>query len=218
MGIVAGGLLTLVAGLLLCFGGYIAMRLMLALWGGYVGLVAGGIGYALVTGGQPFTDGWSWLAPLITAVLFALLAYAFYAAAVIISVGGLGYALGLGIAAAMGLGGGATVVVGIVAAVLLAWLAMAARLPHLILAVLSAIAGAGIAVSGLMLLTGAVDAGAAGPAFIEELMFDQWWWGVGYVALAIAGIVSQLRSGRRRDIRSAYPAQANRAEPQRSEP
>ncbi len=199
------GLLTLVAGLLLCFGGYLAMRLLLALWGAYVGFVAGAVGYALVVGQPLLADGWAWLASGIVALVFALLSYAFYAAAVVIAVGGLGYALGAGVAALVGLEGWAAVFLGVVAAALLVWLSLAARLPHVLLAVLSAVAGAGIALDGVLLL-----AGAGGLLEDPGVLLDQWWWGVAYLALAIAGIVVQVRSSTRRDLRTAYqgaPAQ-----------
>lgn len=206
MGTLVAGLLTLIAGLLLCFGGYLAMRLLLALWGGYVGFVAGAVGFSMVSGEPLLAGSWSWLVAIAVAVTFALLSYAFYAAAVIIAVGGVGYALGAGVASAAGLGSGAAIFLGLAAAALLVWLSLAARLPHLILAVVSALAGAGIALDGLMLLVGVLDPWRTGTASLQTLLVDQWWWTAGYLVLAIAGIVVQLRSTSRRDLRSQYPA------------
>ena len=78
------GVLALLIGLLLCFRGRGAMRVLLALWGAFVGF---GLGASLVAGltehGYLATAA-GWLAAIVLAIVFAVLAYLFFAVAVVL--------------------------------------------------------------------------------------------------------------------------------------
>jgi len=85
------------------------------------------------------------------------------------------------------------VVVGVVVGGALAVVAVVADLPMFLLTLLTALAGASTAVFGLMLLFGAVDTTGFDSALTTETLDDDWWWYAIYVAVAIAGIVVQIR-------------------------
>src|SRR5699024_2133789 len=106
------------------------------------------------------------------AVLFALLAYWFYVLAVIIWLGSLGFALAVALANSLGASETVALVVGLVAAVGLAVLGLVLRLPAMLLAALTALAGAWLTLSGVLMLIGQAP---AGPALEQITWPDQWW-------------------------------------------
>lgn len=73
------GLLAIVVGLILCLRGQWALRILIAIWGAFVGFT---VGASLVSGitGQGFLDTvWGWIAGVVVGLIFAALAYLYYA-------------------------------------------------------------------------------------------------------------------------------------------
>lgn len=187
------GVLALVAGLFFCFRGYVALRLVIPVWGAFAGFAAGTGLVAAVTGDGFLATTLAWIVGIGVALLFAVLAYAYYALAVIITMGAVGFSLGTALMVALGARWTWLIVlVGVVAGVLLAVVAIVADLPLLVLVLLSALAGASAAISGLMLLTGAVETADFTSRAVTETVEDGWGWYVAYVVLAVVGIGSQL--------------------------
>lgn len=195
------GVLALLIGLLLCFRGRGAMRVLLALWGAFVGF---GLGASLVAGltehGYLATAA-GWLAAIVLALVFAVLAYLFFAVAVVLAFASMGFVLGQTLAIALGAGQGWLITsVGVAVGVLLAVLAVVTNLPELVLIVISAFAGASVAVAGLMLLLDVFS--LDNPATAQIPIVEQPAWYVGQLVLAVFGIIVQLRSARRRELGS----------------
>lgn len=195
------GVLALLIGLLLCFRGRGAMRVLLALWGAFVGF---GLGASLVAGLTEhgyLASTAGWLAAIVLAIVFAALAYLFFAVAVVLAFASMGYVLGQTVATALGAGEAWLITgVGVVGGVLLALLAVVTNLPELVLIVVSAFAGAAVAVAGLMLLLDVFSLDE--PATAQVPIADQPAWYVGQLVLAVVGIIVQLRSARRRELGS----------------
>lgn len=189
------GILALFAGLLFCFRGRIALRVVISVWGGFVGFQLGAVLVSAATGQPPFGEWAGWVAAIVGALLFAALAYTFYSIAVIIGAGSVG--LGLGSAAATGLGAseGLALVVGLVVGIGLAILALMTGLPDLLLILISALGGAAAIISGAVLL-----ASAAG--FRPE--FDPWLVNVVWFVIAGAGIIVQSRLERTQNFRGQW--------------
>lgn len=98
------------------------------------------------------------------------------------------------------------VLVGVVVGALLAMVAIARDLPKLILALLGALAGSSLAITGILLLTGTLDRGDLASTETTTGL-DLWWgWTVAYVVLAAAGLASQLRdvAARRGTLRDGW--------------
>src|SRR5690625_726029 len=195
------GVLALLIGLLLCFRGRGAMRVLLALWGAFVGF---GLGASLVAGltGHGYLDSAAgWLAAIVLALVFAVLAYLFFAVAVVLAFASMGFVLGQTLAIALGAGQGWLITgVGVAVGVLLAVLAVVTNLPELVLIVISAFAGASVAVAGLMLLLDVFS--LTDPVTAQIPIVEQPAWYVGLLVLAVFGIIVQLRSARRRELGS----------------
>jgi hypothetical protein len=189
------GLLAIVVGLALCFYGYAALRLVIAIWGAFAGFLLGAGIVASVTGEGFLATGLAWLVGLGVAIVFGLIAYLYYAVSVILGMGAIGFALGTTLMAALGVSWSWLVIlVGVAVGVLLAFLAIAGDLPMLILAVLGAFAGASVTISGALLVVGVLDReDLASPETTQSVELG-WWWTAAYLVLAVVGLVVQLRS------------------------
>jgi hypothetical protein len=207
------GILAVLIGLLLTFRGYAALRLVIAAWGGFAGFVLGGTAVASFTGQEYLGTPLGWIVALVTAVVFALVAYLYYAVSVIIGMGAIGFALGTTLMVALGVEWSWLVVlVGLALGVGLALIAVIGDLPLLILAVLSAFAGASTLLGGLLLLFGILDTGDIATDAAAQPLELGWWWTVAYVVLGVVGVVAQLRDveARRGTLRAAWRGDAAR--------
>lgn len=193
------GVLALVIGLLLCFRGHGAMRVLLALWGGFMGFGLGAVLVAAISEQSYLASAMAWFAAIVLALVFAGLAYVFFAVAVVLAFASMGFVLGQTIAAALGVSEPWLLTgVGVAGGIALGLLAVATNLPDLVLIVVSALAGAAVAVGGLMLLVDALDLDAL--AETQLRIGDQPGWYVGQLVLAVVGVVVQLRATRRRRL------------------
>ncbi len=201
-------LLAIAAGGLFCFAGFAAFRLVIPLWGAFVGFALGAGIVAAAEGGFLRT-GLAWLVGLAVALVFALLAYLFYEVAVVLATASIGIALGTTLMAALGVDWTWAIAIAAVAGgILLAVLAIAVNLPLVLLIVLSAFGGASAITTGLMLLFGTIDTADFDHDRVTAEAGDHWWWYVVYLALAVAGLVVQVRaaSGLTRSMREAWDA------------
>lgn len=210
------GILALGAGLLLCLSGYWTLRLLLSIWGGVIGF---GLGSGLATwinDDSYLATALGWIVGLVLALIFAALAYLYYVVAVVLSFASIGFTLGATVLAAIGVSWNwVLVTVGVVCGLLLALLAIATDLPLVILVVLSSIAGAGVVVTGLMLLTNVIDTADFDEAALTDHIDGRWWWSVAFVVVAAVGMFTQLRRAREfAGIRQAWiQASAGRPNP-----
>jgi hypothetical protein len=193
------GLLAIAVGALFCFRGYLALRVIIPIWGAFAGFV---LGAGLVSAGSD--DGFlrsvlGWVVGFALALLFGLIAYLYYEVSVVIAMMAIGFALGTSLMVAIGIDWAWIVaIVGIAAGLLLGIAAIAADLPMVLLTVLSALAGASTIVGGVMLLTGALGTDEiTESASITDQLHDEWWWYVMYVVIALVGIVAQVRAAER---------------------
>ncbi len=201
------GVLLVLAGAMLCFRGYATLRLLISLWGALVGFSLGAGLVAGFTGEAFLGTAQGWLGAAIGALVFGLLAFFFYAVSVVLGMGAMGFALGTTGAAAVGITWSwAVALAGVAVGVLLAVLAIASDLPLVILAVLGALAGASILLSGILLLVGELTPSDLARPETTRAVELGGWWGIAYLGLALAGLVVQLRrpAARRGTLRRAW--------------
>ena len=205
------GLLAVVVGLLLCFAGYAALRLVIAAWGAFAGFLLGA-GLVATFTGEGFLGtllGWGVGAAL--ALVFGVIAYLYYAVSVVIGMAAIGFSLGSTLMVALGVSWTWLIVLaGVAAGVLLAFLAIVGDLPMLLLAILGAFAGSSVTIAGMLLLLGIIDSGDLATPETSATLELGWWWSAAYLALAIAGLVVQLRSveARRGTLRDSWSGTA----------
>jgi hypothetical protein len=201
------GSLAVLIGLLLCFRGYAALRVIIAAWGAFAGFLLGAGVVAQVTDASFLGDALAWLVGLLVAVAFGLLAYLYYAVSVVIGMGAIGFSLGTTLMVVLGVTWSwAIILVGLVVGVALAALAIVGDLPLLILAVLGAFAGASVVITGLLLLLGQLGSDDLAATSTSTTLELGWWWTLGYLLLAVAGLSAQLTSAevRRGNLRGSW--------------
>jgi hypothetical protein len=201
------GVLAVLAGLIFCFSGYFWLRIALPVWGAFVGF-AFGAGLVAGLGGDRFLgEVVGWVVGLAFAALFALVAYAYFAFAVVIAMTSVGFAIGSGLVVALGIDWSwVAVVVGVLVGAIVCVASILVNLPAVVLTTLSAIGGAIAVVAGLMLVTGAMNsADFTGDAFADQV-HDDWWWYFAVVVLALVGTINQMRdaSAVRRRLRAGW--------------
>lgn len=199
------GVIALLTGAVFCFRGYLAMRLVIPLWGAFIGFM---LGAGLAAGDSGFLGtALGWFVGLGLAVVFGLIAYLYYEVAVIIGMMAIGFVLGTSVMVALGVTWSWVIILGgIILAVVLSVVAILGDLPMVLLTILTALAGASTMVGGLMLLFGTIDLDDFDVAITTKTMDDGWWWYVIYLVLVIAGIVTQFADAdrRRATLREAW--------------
>ncbi len=189
--------LLLIIGIAFCFFGYRWFMVLLPVWAFLVGFV---IGATVVFG----VYGQSILSPivivaagLITGLLFAVLAYMFFNLAIILLGATLGYTLGFilgsGIALSMDFKAGfISVLTGLIAAVLVGFLAFRLNLPKYIIIALTALIGSEALLASALLLMGSIP--------LNDLLQGSLWpnpshsatWSFIWLVLSAVGVVVQL--------------------------
>ena len=201
------GVLAILAGLVFCFSGYLWLRIVLPVWGAFVGF-AFGAGLVAGLGGDRFLgEVLGWVVGLAFALLFAALAYAYFAFAVVIAMTSVGFVIGSGLVVALGVDWSwVGVVVGVLVGAIVCVASILVNLPEVVLTTVGAIGGAIAVVAGLMLVTGAMDSADFTREAFAERVDDDWWWYVVLVALALGGTISQLRdaSAVRRNLAAGW--------------
>ena len=199
------GTIALLTGAVFCFRGYLAMRVVIPLWGAFAGFM---LGAGLVSGDAGFLgNALGWLVGFGLAIVFGVIAYLYYAVSVVIGMMGIGFVLGTSLMVALGVSWSWLIVLsGVVLAVVLAFVAIAGDLPMVLLTVLTALAGASAIVAGLMLFVGTFDADDFSIGQTTEYVADDWWWFVIYGGLVVGGIIAQFTDvdRRRETLREAW--------------
>jgi hypothetical protein len=195
MGDIVLGVFAILAGLLFCFRGYLAMRVVIPIWGAFAGFMLGaGLVSSLADEGF-LVSVLGWAVGAVVAVVFGLLAYLYYEISVLLAMSAIGFAIGTSVMVAIGVTWSWLIVlVGLAVGVLLAFVAIVGDLPMTLLAVLTALAGASVVVTGIMLVFGVISLDDFDSASTTQRLNDDWWWYAMYAGLAIAGMIAQFRS------------------------
>jgi len=190
-------MIALLFGLVICFFGYRLFLILLPIWGFFFGFVLGAQTLQVIFGVGLFATVTSWVVGFVVGAIFGLLAYLFYAVAVALIAGGLGYAVGAGFMLLIGVDWGFLVwLVGIVVAVAAVVATFYFNLQKWALIAATAIVGAALCVGTFVLGVG----GVALAKFIENpirtMLNDKPIWTIIFLVLAVAGIVVQIMTTR----------------------
>jgi len=198
------GVIALLTGAVFCFRGYLAMRVVIPLWGAFAGFM---LGAGIMSGEGFLATALAWVIALVFAVAFGLIAYLYYAVSVIIGMLAIGFVLGTSVMVALGVTWSWVIIAGgIVLGLVLAVVGVVGDLPMVLLTVLTALAGASIIVAALMLFVNVVDVGEFSSGLTTKILADDWWWYVIWGLVAGAGMIVQFRDTeqRRETLRAAW--------------
>ncbi len=187
------GLITIVFGAVVGLAGYQLYRILLPIWGFVAGFVWGAHLVDLALGEGFLTTITGWGAGIILGVAGALLAYAFYQAAVAILAGLLGFYVAYGVMLQFGAEVGMlTTLVALLAAAAVGSLVVYFRIPKALLMVLTALSGAAAVMGGVLVMSGQIAPSALGARVVGDIMSGSALWSGTWAILAVLGTASQV--------------------------
>jgi hypothetical protein len=207
------GLLAIVVGAAFALRGYLAMRVIIPIWGAFSGFLLGAGLVSSVANEGFLASVLGWVVGLVLALLFAAIAYLYYEVSVVIAMTAIGFALGTAVMVAIGVSWSWVItLVAVLFGVLLAFVAIRADLPMALLTILTALSGASTVVFGLMLLFGVVSTTDLDSATTTQRLDDEWWWYVIFLAVAVFGAGAQFATTAelRKSMRESWKASGGR--------
>ena len=199
------GLLAILVGAAFCFIGYRLFLILMPIWGFIAGFVAGASGIAALFGDSFLATALGWVVGAVLGLVFALLAYFFYWAAIVILCASAGYSLGAGIIAGIGLPGILAFVVGLSFATAAVLVAIFLNVPQALIVAFTALGGAGALLAGVLLWVGRIKVEDLNQGAVAGVIKDSWVWFAVYVVIAVAGIFAQIASKQEYQLeRTAY--------------
>jgi len=190
------GALVLLIGALFCFVGYRFFRILIAIWGFFAGFNLGTAAMTALFSNAFLQTTTGIVLGLVLGLVFAVLAYFFYYFAVVLLGATAGYDLGSGFIGAIGLNnpGFIAVIVGVVLAVVFAFLILILNLPKLLIMVFTALGGAVAMLAGLLILLGQAKVAYLQYGDAVALVRASWFWSIIAIALAVVGFLVQWRT------------------------
>ena len=199
------GLLAIAAGLMFCFRGYLLMRIVIPIWGFFVGFALGGAIVSAITDRAFLGTVLGWIIGVVIGVVFAFIAYTYYAVAVVLTMGTVGYLLGSTLMVALDVRWNWLVVaVGVVVALVLALGAIMIDLPTVVLTAVTALSGATAVIGGVMLVVNRLDLADLGDDRVTTEIDASWGWWLAYLLVAVAGVFAQVQATE--DVRASVRA------------
>jgi len=188
-------LLVIMLGLALLFTGYRFFQILISIWGFVAGFQFGASILSNWFGQGFLTTVIGWVIGLLIGIFAATLAYLFYAAAVVILAGFVGYQLGIGVMAGLGFQEGfVTFLVGLLVGLALVALAIYLHFPKALILILTSLAGAELLLGGVFLALGRITLTGLRFGAVGAIVQDSWFWGLLYLAIAAVGFYFQWRS------------------------
>jgi hypothetical protein len=188
------GLLAIGAGAAMLLAGQFVLRLMLPIWGFFVGF-AFGAGLVAEFADERFLGTvLGWVLGLVFALVFAIFAYLYFYVAVVIAMTAFGFAIGSGLVVALGIDWNwVAVLVGLIVGAIIGLASVLANMPMIVLVVLGSIAGAIGVTAGLMLLVGSLNSADFTHGDFTDTVSDNLGWYLLLLVLALTGILIQAR-------------------------
>ena len=193
------------------FAGQYVLRLILPIWGFFAGFAAGAGLVADLADERFLGTVLGWMLGLVLGLVLAILAYFFYAVAVILAMAAFGFAIGSGLVVAIGIDWNwLAVLAGLLVGAIVGVASLFLDMPMIVLIVLGSIAGAVSVVAGLMLLAGSLNSADFTRAAFTDSIKDSWGWYLTVLVLAVLGIIIQARQRAvmRRTIQAYWSAEA----------
>lgn len=187
------GIGLLLFGLVITFMGLQVFFATLPLLGFIFGFFAGAAGVEAIFGDGFLSTVSGWVVGFFVGLLFAFISWFWWYAGVVVAAGTLGAILGTGLANLFGIDSEVVIfffaLIGFAAFLFFAFVS---GLPIFLVIVNTALAGATIVITGLLLVINRVDRGELGYGTAIAIIEESWWWVLVSAVLAIAGIIVQL--------------------------
>ena len=187
------GLIGMLFGTVLAFAGYRLFIFLLPIWGFFFGLGFGAQAVQALFGSGFLATITSWVVGFLVGLLFALLSYLFYAFAVAMISGSLGYALTVGLLTWIGLNFGFLVwIIGIAVGVVVAFVTIVLNLQKWVVIVATAILGTATIFGTILLMFNPLAKLLERP--VALLLQTSPWLLILFIVVAAAAAFVQIRS------------------------
>lgn len=198
--LLAGGLL-LFLGSLIAFAGYRLFLILLPIYGFFFGLSFGAHSVQALFGDGFLSTSTSWVVGFFAGLLFALLSYLFWAFAVALAAGSLGYALVAGFFGLLGADLDVLVwVIGVAFGILFAIAAIVLNLQKAAVIVATALLGAWTIVGTFLFLFTSATPESIADDGVKMVLDDHPLWFIIFAVVAAAGLLFQFQTNRRYEI------------------
>jgi hypothetical protein len=196
-----GTLIALFLGLIICFAGYRLFLALLPIWGFFFGFALGAETLQLLFGAGFLATITGWVVGFVVGAIFAVLSYLFYAFAIAVIAGSLGYALGAGFMQLINIEWGWLVwLVGIAVAVIAIIVTFRFNLQKYVIIVTTSLGGAGIVVGTLTFGIVGMSVAQFFENPIQAVIGESWLWALFFLVLAGLGIAAQIYANRAFEI------------------
>lgn len=194
------GLFAIGIGLAIAFRGLSLFKVLLPIWGFFIGMWAGAAGVAALFGGSLFSSVLGLVVGFVVGIGFAAVSYFAYSLAIVIFGVSIGYALAQGFMALFGLDGGILAfMLGVVMAAVFGMAFMTLRIPRFVIVFLTSLAGAMAAIAGLFVLFGVLQIPAVSLGTTKVLVTNSAFWTVMWLFLAGAGFFAQYGNEKKKE-------------------
>jgi len=185
----------LIMGVLLCFAGYRLFRVLITIWGFFIGFCIEAQIIASIFGQGFLSTPLAWVVGCVSGLVLAACACALYAAAFTLLGAGLGYLAGVGLMAASGITsqGSLVVIVGLLFALSFAIITLALNIAKIVIIVDTALGGAGAIILGVLLLSGEIPGDFLGLGAVSAFIEASPGWVMLWMAIAVLGGLFQLQ-------------------------
>jgi len=188
------GLLAIGAGAAWAFYGLRFFAILLPIWAFFFGVVAGADFVHTIFGDGFFATVLSWGIAVVFGLVLAVISFVWYYAAVTLAVGIVGYALGAGLMAALGIDSGfLSFAAGIVVGGVFAVGAFVLAFPVVLVIVVSAVSGAAAIVNGVLIFLGTIKVADLDSGVFGDLLKNGLVGTVAWIVIAIAAVFYQTR-------------------------
>jgi hypothetical protein len=199
--LMCGGLIALLLGLALCLGGYRLFLFLIPIWAFFFGFGLGAQSIQAIFGEAFLATIASWAVGFIVALIFAVLSYLFYVAAVALVAGSLGYALAVGLLQAIGVDFGLIAwLVGLVAGVALAVVTLRFNLQKWIIIAATSFMGAGVIVGVFLALFGKLPSAELVQNPVRLALQNSPFWLIVFLIVSVLGMAAQATVNRRVEV------------------
>lgn len=188
-------LLALLLGALILLGGYRLFLILLPIWGFFFGFALGAHTVTLLFGQEFFATVTGWVVGFFVGLLFGLLSYLFYALAVAIVAGSLGYAIGAGLVSWILPDAGFLIwLAGIALAVVVIFVTFKWNLQKYAIVLATSVGGALVIVGTFMFGLAGLQVAQLAQGAVKHAFEDSPWWFLFGIVLVVVGVVVQLRT------------------------
>lgn len=188
-------------GLLFCFYGYNLMRILFPLWGLVAGYWFGARMVQLITGDGVFSTALGIAVGVVCGLVAAVLAYLYYAVAIVLFMGVVGYWLGVGLLKLIGINQGVlSTLVGLALGAVLILGSIFVNMPKVVLLVLTAFAGAALMVAAVLLVARVIDLPTLQDGAVNAVASQSWVWKVLWAGIGLVGLLTQVTSTHQQEL------------------